>query len=101
MVILSASGVGKSYGINTILQDVSFHINEGDRIGIIGDNGAGKSTLLSILTGALSYDTGELFMSSQIDVGYLKQHDISLREYRLSGDAFYFFRNKWQWKKHA
>ncbi|NLT48981.1 MAG: ABC-F family ATP-binding cassette domain-containing protein, partial [Clostridiales bacterium] len=75
MVILSASGVGKSYGINTILQDVSFHINEGDRIGIIGDNGAGKSTLLSILTGALSYDTGELFMSSQIDVGYLKQHD--------------------------
>ncbi len=75
MVITSASGVGKSYGINTILQDVSFHINEGDRIGIIGDNGAGKSTLLSILTGALSYDTGELFMSSQIDVGYLKQHD--------------------------
>ncbi len=75
MVIVSASGVGKSYGINAILQGVSFHINEGDRVGIIGDNGAGKSTLLSILTGQLSYDTGELFMSSQIHIGYLKQHD--------------------------
>ncbi|MFA7660842.1 MAG: ABC-F family ATP-binding cassette domain-containing protein, partial [Anaerovoracaceae bacterium] len=75
MVITSASGIGKSYGIDAILQDVSFHINEGDRIGIIGDNGAGKSTLLSILTGQLPHDTGELFMSSQVDIGYLKQHD--------------------------
>jgi ATP-binding cassette subfamily F protein 3 len=75
MVIVSASGISKSYGVNTILEQVSFHINEGDRIGIIGDNGAGKSTLLSILSGQLSYDAGELFISSQTDLGYLKQHD--------------------------
>lgn len=39
MVIASASGISKSFGINTILEQVSFHINKGDRIGIIGDNG--------------------------------------------------------------
>lgn len=58
-----------------MLNKASFHINEGDRIGIIGDNGAGKTTLLSILSGELSYDSGELFISSRTDMGYLKQHD--------------------------
>lgn len=75
MVIASASGISKSFGINTILEQVSFHINKGDRIGIIGDNGAGKSTLLSIIARPLSHDAGELFISSQADLGYLKQND--------------------------
>lgn len=75
MVMVSASGISKSYGIDIILEQTSFHINEGDRIGIVGDNGAGKSTLLSILAGQLTPDAGELFISSQTDIGYLKQHD--------------------------
>ena len=75
MIIASASEISKSFGVNTVLNKASFHINEGDRIGIIGDNGAGKTTLLSILSGELSYDSGELFISSRTDMGYLKQHD--------------------------
>ncbi len=75
MVIISASGINKSFGIEKILEQVSFHINEGDRIGIIGNNGAGKSTLLSIIAGQLSPDAGGLFISSQVELGYLKQND--------------------------
>ena len=75
MVILSAAGITKSYGIDTVLTNVSFHINQGDRIGIIGDNGAGKSTLLSIISGELGFDSGDYYISSQTNVGYLKQRD--------------------------
>jgi ATP-binding cassette subfamily F protein 3 len=75
MIILSAKDITKTYGIETILTDVSFYINKGDRIGIVGANGAGKSTLLNILSGRLPYDKGEIFMSNDIKIGYLRQQD--------------------------
>lgn len=80
MIIVSSSGLSKSYGVDIIFKDVSFHINEGDRIGIIGDNGAGKSTLLSIMSGNLSHDSGDIYISSKVDLGYLKQNDNFMSE---------------------
>ena len=56
MIILSAKNLSKVYGTDVILEKVSFHINAGDRIGIVGKNGAGKSTLLNMLTGEMSCD---------------------------------------------
>ena len=53
MIILSAKDLTKTYGVDVILENVSFHINEGDRVGIVGANGAGKTTLLNILSGRL------------------------------------------------
>ena len=75
MIVLSASGLGKSYGTDVILENISFHVNAGDRVGIVGVNGAGKTTLLNMLTGELEPSAGSFFVSKDISVGYLKQRD--------------------------
>ena len=62
MIILSANRLSKGYGTDVILTDVSFHVNAGDRVGIVGRNGAGKTTLLKLLTGELTADEGEFFV---------------------------------------
>lgn len=74
-MILSVNHLTKTYGVEPILSDISFHVNEGDRIGIIGVNGAGKTTLMNILSGALPYDSGDIFMPKQLGIGYLRQSD--------------------------
>jgi len=73
MIVVSAKDLTKAYGTDVILDKVSFHINKGDRVGIIGINGAGKTTLLRMLTGELPYEEGEAFISRDLQLGYLKQ----------------------------
>ena len=63
MTILSASGISLSFGAETILEDVSFAINEGDRVGVVGRNGAGKTSLFRILLGEESATSGSLFFA--------------------------------------
>ena len=75
MVVLSATDLSKVYGTDVIIENVSFHVNEGDRIGIVGANGAGKSTLLNILTGEMNTDSGSFFLAKDRKLGYLKQKD--------------------------
>ena len=58
--MLTAHHLTKSYNINPVLNDISFSINAGDRIGLIGPNGAGKTTLLRLLTGAEQPDKGQI-----------------------------------------
>lgn len=74
MVILSCKNIHKSYGIDTILNNITFNINEGQKVGLIGPNGAGKSTLFKILTGKLEHDSGDLFIDKAKTLGYLAQH---------------------------
>ena len=75
MIILSAKDLTKTYGVDVILENVSFHINEGDRVGIVGANGAGKTTLLNILSGRLPAEGGQFYLSQNTTIGYLKQKD--------------------------
>ncbi len=74
MIVLSCKNISKSYGIDTILKDVTFSINEGDKVGIIGSNGEGKTTLFKILSKELSQDDGEVFVDRNKSLGYLAQH---------------------------
>ena len=73
MIVVSAKDLTKAYGTDVILNKVSFHINKGDRVGIIGINGAGKTTLLRMLTGELPWEEGDCFISGDLQIGYLKQ----------------------------
>lgn len=74
MIILSAKEIAKSYGTDTILSGISFHVNEGDRVGLVGANGAGKTTLLKILAGDILSDAGDFFVAKNKEVGFLKQN---------------------------
>lgn len=74
MIVLSTKEIHKSYGIDIILENVTFNINEGEKVGLIGANGAGKSTLFKIMTNQLEQDSGELFVEKGKRLGYLSQH---------------------------
>ena len=74
MIMLSCNNVSKSFGVETILEDISFSVNEGDKIGIVGVNGTGKTTLFKVITGIFSYDSGEIFTAKNCRLGYLEQN---------------------------
>lgn len=72
-MLLSAEHISKNYGMKQLLQDVSLHLNEGERVGIIGINGTGKSTLLKILAGVESADSGSIVTNNNVQLSYLPQ----------------------------
>ena len=75
MIILSANKLTKAFGTDVVLEDASFAVNAGEKIGIIGRNGAGKTTLLNLLSGESEPTSGEFFVSQDARIGYLKQRD--------------------------
>ena len=75
MSILSAQKLNKSFGVESVLEDVSFTVNKGDRIGVVGSNGAGKSTLFKMIVGELQPDSGELAAAKDLSAGYLRQRE--------------------------
>ncbi|KHO39447.1 ABC transporter [Clostridium tetani] len=74
MNLISVENLSKSYGEKALINDISFSINEGDKIGIIGINGTGKSTLLKIIAGIESYDNGTIITKNNMVVEYLPQN---------------------------
>jgi ATP-binding cassette subfamily F protein 3 len=72
--MLHVSNISKSFGDETVLQDISFIVNSGERVGLVGPNGCGKTTLLSIILGLEQPDGGQVRLSpSGLSVGYLAQ----------------------------
>lgn len=73
MNIMSVENISKSYGIKTLIENFSFGIHQGEKIGIIGVNGTGKSTLLKMIAGKETPESGQVIKGSQIRVEYLAQ----------------------------
>ena len=74
MIVLSCNNLNKSFGIDSILENLNFTVNEYDKIGIIGVNGAGKTTLFKIISGIYGYDSGDIYTSKDCEIGYLEQN---------------------------
>ena len=77
-MLLACQNITKAFGSKEILKDVSFHVNEKEKLAIVGINGSGKTTLLKIIMGEETPDNGQVILSKDTTVGYLSQHqDIS------------------------
>lgn len=73
MILLSLQGVTKSFGTNEVLKGVSFTLQDGERMGLVGVNGCGKSTLMKIIAGLEHLDDGLITMQKGLKLGYLAQ----------------------------
>ena len=73
MIILQGKNLSKSYITNLIFDHVDFHIQEGEKVGLVGPNGTGKSTLFRCITNEESFDSGTLSMSARHTMGYMEQ----------------------------
>ena len=92
MNYVSAENLTKSYGIKTLFKNISFHINEGDKIAIVAKNGTGKSTLLKILLGKEIADSGEVMINKDVQVVLFDQEiefesQLSVEEFMMTLDS--------------
>ncbi len=74
-MIVSCQNISKSFIEEPVLTNVSFTVNEHEKVAIVGINGAGKSTLLKIILNKLSADSGDVVFAKDISIGYLAQNE--------------------------
>ncbi len=74
MVLLNVRGGKKYFGESRLYDNLNFHVDEGQRCGLVGANGSGKTSLFKIITGEMQLDEGDIFISPSVSVGYMKQN---------------------------
>ncbi len=89
MIILDVNKVSKSFGFGNILNEVSFSINEGEKLGLVGNNGTGKSTLLKIIAHIEKQDNGTISIKKDAKVEYLEQGDVADSKSGICKDILY------------
>ena len=92
MNYISAENLTKSYGVKTLFKDITFHINEGDKIAIVAKNGSGKSTFLKILMGKEIADSGTAVINKDIQVVLFDQEidfegELNVEEFMMTLDS--------------
>ncbi|MCY6485673.1 ABC-F family ATP-binding cassette domain-containing protein [Clostridium aestuarii] len=93
MIVLSCKNIHKNYGIDVILKNITFNINQGENVGLVGPNGAGKSTLFKIINKQLEPDSGDIFIDKNKKVGYLSQHLSLQSENSIYNEVLYVFKD--------
>lgn len=71
--MLNIHNLHVSFGGEPLFEEITFRLNAGNRVGLIGKNGAGKSTLLKVIAGDIEYDTGQLAIEKDTSIGFLRQ----------------------------
>lgn len=89
MHYVSVEGLTKSYGIQPLFSNISFNIEEGDKIALIARNGTGKSTLLRILAGKETADEGKVWINKDVDVVLLEQEPSFVEEKSVLDNIFF------------
>ncbi len=100
MIVLSCNNLNKSFGIDSILENVSFTVNENDKIGIIGVNGTGKTTLFKVISGIYGYDSGDIYTSKDCEIGYLEQNTNFHSENTIFEEVLEVFNNLIEMEKY-
>lgn len=93
MISISCDKVCLSFGENDILNNISFSLNDGDKLGIIGVNGAGKSSLFKVITGEYESTSGEKYIGKGLRVGLLKQNIVYESSRTILEEAYSTFSN--------
>src|SRR5690606_20934041 len=89
MHYVSVEGLGKSYGVKPLFEDISLHISEGDKIALVARNGSGKSTLLKILAGKETADSGTVWINKEVTVALFEQEPVFREELSVLDNIFH------------
>lgn len=89
MHYVSAEGLSKSYGIKPLFTNISFHIEEGDKIALVARNGTGKSTLLNILSGKETPDSGTVWIHKDVTVALFEQEPSFIENRSILDNIFH------------
>lgn len=93
MIILSCNNINKSYIGELILKNISFAIKKHEKVGLVGLNGAGKTTLFKILIDNITADSGDIYISNDTKIGYLKQNTLFDSEKTVYDEALTVFKD--------
>ncbi|HYC30360.1 MAG TPA: ABC-F family ATP-binding cassette domain-containing protein, partial [Chitinophagaceae bacterium] len=89
MHYVSVEGLSKSYGVKPLFEDISFHIEEGDKIALVARNGSGKSTLLKILASKETPDTGKVWIHKDVNVALFEQEPSFMEAHTILDNIFH------------
>ena len=94
MIELALNSVQKYFGATEILENITFEVQTGEKIGIIGRNGSGKTTILKIIAGIEKQDQGAVIVKKGSTLGYLDQIPEYPENFTAMDNIFLFFREK-------
>ncbi|MCH5185122.1 MAG: ABC-F type ribosomal protection protein [Oscillospiraceae bacterium] len=92
-MMLNASGIKKMFADEVLFSDVSFTLDDNDKVGFVGSNGVGKSTLFKIIAGETEYDEGEIFKNKNARIAYLEQYACDNSEKTVYNEVLESFRD--------